>query len=99
MASRYPLRVRSATIRRESFRHMRTHRCHSNVHELHGSAEPVPQRNLHEYLAAVTERAEVRAGSPLPLGTQERSGGVNFSIFSRNASGVRLELFNHANDA
>jgi len=66
---------------------------------LHGSAEPVPQRNLHEYLAAVTERAEVRAGSPLPLGTQERSGGVNFSIFSRNASGVRLELFNHANDA
>lgn len=59
----------------------------------------MPQRNLHEYLAAVTERAEVRAGSPLPLGTQERSGGVNFSIFSRNASGVRLELFNHANDA
>jgi hypothetical protein len=39
---------------------MRTHRCHSNVRELHGSAEPVPQRNLHEYLAAATEWAESR---------------------------------------
>ena len=38
-------------------------------------------------------------GSPLPLGTQETSEGVNFSIFSRHASRVRLELFDHPEDA
>ena len=36
---------------------------------------------------------------PLPLGTQETSGGVNFSLFSRHASRVRLELFEHPEDA
>ncbi len=35
----------------------------------------------------------------MPLGTQEYGGGVNFAIFSRHASGVRLELFDHSNDA
>ena len=34
-----------------------------------------------------------------PLGTQETGGGVNFSIFSRYASRVRLELFDHPEDA
>jgi glycogen operon protein len=33
------------------------------------------------------------------LGTQESGGGVNFAIFSRYASGVRLELFAHPEDA
>ena len=47
----------------------------------------------------VPERADVRVGSPLPLGTQETSGGVNFSIFSRHASRVQLELFDHPEDA
>jgi hypothetical protein len=54
-----------------------------------------PQRDLLEYLSDTPESADVRAGSPLPLGTQESGGGVNFAIFSRNASRVRLELFNH----
>ena len=58
-----------------------------------------PQRDLLEYLSDTSESADVRAGSPLPLGTQESGGGVNFAIFSRNASRVRLELFNHAEDA
>ena len=47
----------------------------------------------------IAERADVRAGSPLPFGTQETAGGVNFAIFSRNASRVRLELFDHPEDA
>jgi isoamylase len=58
-----------------------------------------PQRELHDDISEIAERADVRAGSPLPLGTLERGGGVNFAIFSRNASRVRLELFDHPEDA
>jgi glycogen operon protein len=57
-----------------------------------------PQRELHNYISEISERADVRAGSPLPLGTQGRGGGVNFAIFSRHASRVRLELFDHPED-
>jgi len=56
-------------------------------------------RELHDYISEISERADVRAGSHLPLGTQERGGGVNFAIFSRDASRVRLELFDHPEDA
>jgi glycogen operon protein len=35
----------------------------------------------------------------MPLGIQERGGGVNFAIFSRSASRVRLEFFDHPEDA
>ncbi len=38
-------------------------------------------------------------GSPLPLGTQETAGGVNFALFSRHASRVRLELYDQPTDA
>jgi isoamylase len=58
-----------------------------------------PQRELHDYISEVAECADVRAGSPLPLGTQEKGGGVNFAIFSRDASRVCLELFGHPEDA
>ena len=58
-----------------------------------------PQRELHDYLSEISEHADVRTGSPMPFGTQERGGGVNFAIFSRNASRVRLELFDHPEDA
>ena len=58
-----------------------------------------PQRALHDYIADISEHAGVRAGSPLPLGIQERGDGVNFAIFSRYASRVRLELFDHPEDA
>ncbi len=58
-----------------------------------------PRRPLHDYMVEVSERGDVRAGSPLPLGTQERGGGVNFAIFSRDASRVRLELFDHPEDS
>jgi glycogen operon protein len=57
------------------------------------------QRELHGYISEMSEHADVRAGSPLPLGTQEKGGGVNFAIFSRWASHVRLELFDHPEDA
>ena len=57
------------------------------------------ERNLHDGISAISARSDVQAGSPLPLGTQETGGGVNFSIFSRYASRVRLELFDHPEDA
>jgi len=58
-----------------------------------------PQRDLPDAIAGVSGRASVRTGSPLPLGTQEIAGGVNFAIFSRNATHVRLELFDNPEDA
>jgi glycogen operon protein len=58
-----------------------------------------PQRELHDYISEISERADVRAGSPLPWGTQETEGGVNFAIFSRDASRVQLDLFDHPDDA
>lgn len=57
------------------------------------------ERVLHDYMAEVCERAEVQVGDPLLLGTHERGGGVNFALFSRHASRVRLELFDHPEDA
>ena len=57
------------------------------------------QHELQDYISEISERTDVRAGSPLPLGTQETGGGVNFAIFSRYASRVRLELFDQPIDA
>ena len=57
------------------------------------------QRESHDYIPEISGSADIRVGSPLPLGTQESEGGVNFSIFSRDASRVRLELFVHPEDA
>jgi isoamylase len=58
-----------------------------------------PPHNLSESIPKTSEFADVRAGSPKSLGTQEISGGVNFAIFSRYASRVRLEFFDHPEDA
>ena len=57
------------------------------------------ERPLHDYVAEVSERTDVRVGAPLPLGTYARGEGVNFAFFSRHASRVRLELFDHPEDA
>jgi isoamylase len=37
-------------------------------------------------------------GSPIPLGTYKRDGGINFSLFSRHANGVWLEFYDHPED-
>jgi isoamylase len=57
------------------------------------------ERPLQDYVAAVSELTDVRVGAPLPLGTYARGEGVNFALFSRHASRVRLELFDHPEDA
>ncbi|WHZ14385.1 MAG: limit dextrin alpha-1,6-maltotetraose-hydrolase [Nitrospira sp.] len=62
-------------------------------------SETTPERPLREYATEVCERTGVRVGVPLPLGTYARGDGVNFAFFSRHASRVRLELFDHPEDA
>ncbi|MEO8900689.1 MAG: glycogen debranching protein GlgX, partial [Polyangiaceae bacterium] len=57
------------------------------------------ERRLSDYVAAVSEVTAVRSGVALPLGAHESEGGVNFALFSRHASRVRLEFFNHPADA
>ena len=36
----------------------------------------MPQRDLHDYISEISECADVRAGSPLPFGTQEPEEGL-----------------------
>ncbi|HVW69397.1 MAG TPA: glycogen debranching protein GlgX [Steroidobacteraceae bacterium] len=56
-------------------------------------------RSFGEYSAEVCEDANLRRGVPLPLGTHEFGGGVNFALFSHDATRVRLELFGAAADS
>ena len=38
--------------------------------------------------------SEVQAGNPLPIGGAHQQGdGVNFVLFSRHATGIRLEFY------
>ena len=57
------------------------------------------ERPLHDYVADVSEHTEVRRGVPLPFGAHKYGDGVNFALFSRHASRVRLELFDQPVDA
>ncbi|MEJ2633886.1 MAG: glycogen debranching protein GlgX [Calditrichia bacterium] len=56
------------------------------------------QRILSDYIRDVSEISDVRAGIPLPLGTQQRGDGVNFAIFSRSAERVWLEFYDEPGD-
>ena len=62
-------------------------------------AELAIKRNQSDALEAPFEEGEVQAGNPLPLGGAHQYGdGVNFVLFSRHATGVRLELYQHTGD-
>ncbi|HUX10715.1 MAG TPA: glycogen debranching enzyme, partial [Terriglobia bacterium] len=52
-----------------------------------------------ERLLSLCEVQSVRSGVPYPLGATLRANGVNFAIFSRHATGVRLDLFDRPEDA
>jgi isoamylase len=58
-----------------------------------------PRPKLRDRTSVDSEGADVREGSPLPVGTQKSGKGVNFALFSRHATGVQLELFDHPEDA
>jgi len=52
-----------------------------------------------ERLLSLCEVQSVRSGVPFPLGATIRADGVNFAVFSRHATGVRLDLFSRSEDA
>ena len=56
------------------------------------------ERVFHEYLQEVCEPSEVRIGVPLPLEAYQRGDGVNFAIFSHQATFAQLELFDGPED-
>jgi hypothetical protein len=64
-----------------------------------GSQAGMSERPLTDYRVDVSERAEIRRGGPLPMGTHESGGGVDFALFSRNASRVRRERLARSVDA
>ncbi len=49
--------------------------------------------------AARSEAPGIRDGWPLPWSAQAHHDGVNFSLFSRHATGVTLEFYDHPEDA
>ena len=60
------------------------------------------QLSCHEERGEATEMpkpTQIDVGRPLPSGAYHRHGGVNFSLFSRNATRVWLELFERPEDA
>ena len=62
----------------------------------HSNAEQLSEL---ERLLSLCEVQAVRSGVPLPLGAHLRGDGVNFAIFGRHATGVRLDLFANPEDA
>ncbi|HEY7168874.1 MAG TPA: glycogen debranching protein GlgX [Candidatus Binatia bacterium] len=65
-----------------------------------GNARPPSSAELAEVerLLSLCEVQAVRSGVPLPLGAHPRGNGVNFAIFSRHATGLRLDLFDDVDD-
>ena len=63
-------------------------------------SEPATEQDLANDFVASAEVGDVQAGNPLPIGGAHRQGsGVNFVLFSRHATGVRLELYQNADDS
>ncbi len=52
-----------------------------------------------DYRHKVSQQNDARIGEPLPLGTCACGTGVNFALFSQYATHIRLELFDHHEDA
>jgi isoamylase len=58
------------------------------------------EQNPANGFTAPSEAGEVQAGNPLPIGGAHQQGrGVNFVLFSRHATGVRLELYQNPDDS
>jgi len=51
-------------------------------------------------LVASSEESDIQAGYPLPIGgTHQQGDGVNFVLFSRHATRIRLEFYKHPDDS
>ena len=60
-------------------------------------------KSAHEHRRSTVPFADVRtldlAGTSMPLGATVRAEGVNFSVFSKHATGIDLLLFDHVDAA
>lgn len=58
------------------------------------------KQNAADMFEVPFEQGDVQAGNPLPVGGAHQYGdGVNFVLFSRHATHVRLELYQNADDS
>jgi isoamylase len=57
------------------------------------------ERGLRKYAQEVSESSRVRTGTPLPLGTHQHGDGANFALFSRHATRIWLDFFDHSEDS
>ena len=58
------------------------------------------EQNPTNGFTAPSEEGEVQAGNPLPIGGAHQYGdGVNFVLFSRHATRIRLEFYRNASDS
>lgn len=64
------------------------------------TALAILQNQANGVAAAPSEEGEIQSGNPLPIGgAHEQGAGVNFVLFSRHATGVRLELYQNPDDS
>jgi isoamylase len=68
------------------------------IQVLGSSAARTEELDELERLLSLCEVQSIRSGMPLPLGARASGNGVNFAIFSRHATGVRLDFFDHPED-
>jgi isoamylase len=62
--------------------------------------ELAAKQNLAADFATPSEVGEIQTGNPLPIGGAHQEGrGVNFVLFSRHATGVRLEFYQNSDDS
>jgi isoamylase len=62
--------------------------------------ELAAEQNPAKGCAISPEENEIQAGNPLPIGgTHQLGDGVNFVLFSRHATAVRLELYQRPDDS
>ena len=62
--------------------------------------ESATEQNMANGLAEPSEAGDVQAGNPLPIGGAHQQGsGVNFVLFSRHATAVRLEFYQNPDDS
>jgi isoamylase len=62
--------------------------------------ESAAEQNVADSFASPSEVGDIQAGTPLPIGGAHPQGeGVNFALFSRHATGVRLEFYRNPGDS
>src|ERR1700733_10203633 len=64
------------------------------------TTESAMKQNPANGIIASPEGGEIQAGTPLPIGGPHQQGdGICFVLFSRHATGVRLELYQQPDDS